>query len=125
MYEHNKGYWYRFSGVSIPTVASNAAAGTGHSANVLAGELSSDVRGVIELNTGSASMAVGTVVTVTYASAYSGTKTVVLLDAGNDIAATQKARYRVDTQSNTGFTIRAVTALDINETYVFKYYVGQ
>lgn len=124
-YDHNKGYYYRLTAVSIPTVASNAAAGTGHSANVLAGELSSDVRGVIELNTGSASMAVGTVVTVTYASAYSGTKTVVLLDAGNDIAATQKARYRVDTQSNTGFTIRAVTALDINETYVFKYYVGQ
>ena len=77
------------------------------------------------MNTGSASTAVGTVMTVTYASAYSGTKTVVLLDAGNDIATTQRNRFRVDTQSNTGFTIRAVTALDINETYVIKYYVGQ
>ena len=125
VWDPNKNYWYRLTAVSTPTVASNTAAGTGHSANVLAGELNSDVRGVIELNTGSASMAVGTVVTVTYASAYSGTKTVVLLDAGNDLAATQKSRWRVDTQSNTGFTIRAVTALDINSTYVFKYYVGQ
>jgi uncharacterized protein YceK len=79
----------------------------------------------LELNTGSASTAVGTVMTVTYAAAYSGTKTVVMLDAGNDLAATQKARWRIDTQSNTGFTVRAVTALDINSTYVFKYYVGQ
>ena len=124
-YDQNKGYWYRLTAISTPTVASNTAAGTGHSGNVLAGELSSDVRGVLELNTGSASTAVGTVMTVTYASAYSGTKTVVLLDAGNDIATTQRNRFRVDTQSNTGFTIRAVTALDINETYVIKYYVGQ
>lgn len=124
-YDQNKGYWYRLTAISTPTVVSNTAAGTGHSGNVLAGELSSDVRGVLELNTGSASTAVGTVMTVTYASAYSGTKTVVLLDAGNDIATTQRNRFRVDTQSNTGFTIRAVTALDINETYVIKYYVGQ
>jgi len=124
-YDQNKGYWYRLTAISTPTVASNTAAGTGHSGNVLAGELSSDVRGVLELHTGSASTAVGTVMTVTYASAYSGTKTVVLLDAGNDIATTQRNRFRVDTQSNTGFTIRAVTALDINETYVIKYYVGQ
>lgn len=125
VWDPNKSYWYRLTAVSTPTVVSNTSAGTGHSGNTLAGELSSDVRGVLELNTGSASTAVGTVMTVTYASAYSGTKTVVMLDAGNDIAATQKARWRIDTQSNTGFTIRAVTALDINKTYVFKYYVGQ
>ena len=64
-YDPNKNYWYRLTCVSSPSVATSAAAGTGATAGLVSGAGSNDVRGAIELTTGSASLAVGTVVNVT------------------------------------------------------------
>ena len=125
VWDPNKSIWYRLTGVSSPTVASNTAAGTGHSAGLVAGAGSNDVRGAIELTTGSASLTAGTVITVTYAAAYSGIKTLVTLTPANDPATTEIAKWRIDSQTQNGFTIKAVSALTANETYQFNYYVGQ
>lgn len=124
-YDPNKNYWYRLTGVSSPTVATSAAAGTGATAGLVSGAGSNDVRGAIELTTGSASLAVGTVVNVTYSNPYSGTATNVILTPANDAAATEVAKWRVTSATQNGFSIRAVTALTASTTYQFNYSIGQ
>lgn len=124
-YDPNKNYWYRLTCVSSPTVATSAAAGTGATAGLVSGAGSNDVRGAIELTTGSASLAVGTVVNVTYSNPYSGTATNVILTPANDAAATEVAKWRVTSATQNGFSIRAVTALTASTTYQFNYSIGQ
>lgn len=124
-YDPNKNYWYRLTCVSSPTVATSAAAGTGATAGLVSGAGSNDVRGAIELTTGSASLAVGTVVNVTYSNPYSGTATNVILTPANDAAATEVAKWRVISATQNGFSIRAVTALTASTTYQFNYSIGQ
>lgn len=125
VYDPNKNYWYRLTGVSSPSVVSNTAAGTGASAGLVSGAGSNDVRGAIELTTGSASLAVGTVCTITYSNAFSGTATNVVLTPKNDAAASEIAKWRVVSETQNGFAIRAVTALTASTTYQFNYSVGQ
>ena len=125
VYDPNKNYWYRLTGVSSPSVVANTAAGTGATAGLVSGAGSNDVRGAIELTTGSASLAVGTVCTITYSNAFSGTATNVILTPKNDPATTESAKWRVTSETQNGFAIRAVTALTANTTYQFNYSVGQ
>ena len=80
---------------------------------------------LIELTTGSASLAVGTVVDVTYSNPYSGTATNVILTPKNDAATSEVAKWRVTNETQNGFSIRAVTALTASTTYQFNYSVGQ
>jgi len=124
-YDPNKNYWYRLTCVSSPTVATSAAAGTGATAGLVSGAGSNDVRGAIELTTGSASLAVGTVVNVTYSNPYSGTATNVILTPKNDAATTESNKWRVTNETQNGFSIRAVTALTASTTYQFNYSIGQ
>jgi hypothetical protein len=124
-YDPNKNLWYRLTGVSSPSVATSAAAGTGATAGLVFGASGNDVRGAIELTTGSASLAVGTVVNVTYSNPYSGTATNVILTPKNDAATSEVAKWRVTNETQNGFSIRAVTALTASTTYQFNYSVGQ
>lgn len=124
-YDPNKNYWYRLTGVSSPSVATSAAAGTGATAGLVSGAGSNDVRGAIELTTGSASLAVGTVVNVTYSNPYSGTATNVILTPKNDAATTESNKWCVTNETQNGFSIRAVTALTASTTYQFNYSIGQ
>ena len=124
-YDPNKNYWYRLTCVSSPSVATSAAAGTGATAGLVYGAGNNDVRGAIELTTGSASLAVGTVVDVTYSNPYSGTATNVILTPKNDAATSEVAKWRVTNETQNGFSIRAVTALTASTTYQFNYSVGQ
>lgn len=124
-YDPNKNYWYRLTCVSSPSVATSAAAGTGATAGLVSGAGSNDVRGAIELTTGSASLAVGTVVNVTYSNPYSGTATNVILTPKNDAAASESTKWRVTNETQNGFSIRAVTALTASTTYQFNYSIGQ
>ena len=124
-YDPNKNYWYRLTCVSSPSVATSAAAGTGATAGLVSGAGSNDVRGAIELTTGSASLAVGTVVNVTYSNPYSGTATNVILTPKNDAATTESNKWRVANETQNGFSIRAVTALTASTTYQFNYSIGQ
>jgi hypothetical protein len=124
-YDPNKNLWYRLTGVSSPSVATSAAAGTGATAGLVFGAGGNDVRGAIELTTGSASLAVGTVVNVTYSNPYSGTATNVILTPKNDAATSEVAKWRVTNETQNGFSIRAVTALTASTTYQFNYSVGQ
>ena len=124
-YDPNKNYWYRLTCVSSPSVATSAAAGTGATAGLVFGAGSNDVRGAIELTTGSASLAVGTVVNVTYSNPYSGTATNVILTPKNDAATTESNKWRVANETQNGFSIRAVTALTASTTYQFNYSIGQ
>jgi hypothetical protein len=124
-YDPNKNYWYRLTCVSSPSVATSAAAGTGATAGLVFGAGSNDVRGAIELTTGSASLAVGTVVNVTYSNPYSGTATNVILTPKNDAATSEVAKWCVTNETQNGFSIRAVTALTASTTYQFNYSVGQ
>ena len=124
-YDPNKNHWYRLTCLSSPSVATSAAAGTGATAGLVSGAGSNDVRGAIELTTGSASLAVGTVVNVTYSNPYSGTATNVILTPKNDAATSEVAKWRVTNETQNGFSIRAVTALTASTTYQFNYSVGQ
>ena len=124
-YDPTKNLWYRLTCVSSPSVATSAAAGTGATAGLVYGAGNNDVRGAIELTTGSASLAVGTVVNVTYSNPYSGTATNVILTPKNDAATSEVAKWRVTNETQNGFSIRAVTALTASTTYQFNYSVGQ
>lgn len=118
----NKNAWFRLAALTSPTVTVGAAAGTGGTANVTSGAGSNDCSGSLTIDTGT-STGTGTICTVTYNQSYSGTTSTVLLDAGNDLATTQRTRYSCQASNQTQFSIRAVTALDASTTYVIKYYV--
>jgi len=118
----NKNNWFRITGLSSPTVSVGAAAGAGATVVLTSGAGSNDCSGSIDLTTGT-STATGTLLTLTYFEAYNGTTSFVVLDAGNDLATTQRNRYSCQASTNTTFTIRAVTALDASQTYRIKYYV--
>lgn len=121
--DHNKNAWFRATALGVPTsVTAGGAAGSGATVNFTAGAGSNDCSGSVDLTTGTGT-ATGTVFTVTYNTAYSGTGTLVILDAGNDVATTQRARFSCQASSNTTFSVRAVTALDASTTYRIKYYV--
>ena len=118
----NKNAWFRLAALTSPTVTVGAAAGTGGTAAVTSGAGSNDCSGSLTITTGTGT-ASGTLCTVTYFQPYSGTTSTVLLDAGNDLATTQRTRYSCQASNQTQFSIRAVTALDASQTYIIKYYV--
>ena len=118
----NKNAWFRLAALTSPTVTVGGAAGTGGTATVTSGAGSNDCSGSLTITTGTGT-ASGTICTVTYNQPYSGTTSTVLLDAGNDLATTQRTRYSCQASNQTQFSIRAVTALDASTTYVIKYYV--
>jgi len=124
-YDPNKNYWYRLTGVSTPTATVGVAAGSGATAGIVAGAGSNDVHGSIEVTTGSTGLSTGTLITVTYSNPFSGTATNVILTPKNDEAANEMAKWRVASETQNGFTVRARAALTASTTYQFNYSVAQ
>lgn len=124
-YDPNKNYWYRLTGVSTPTATVGVAAGSGATAGIVAGAGSNDVHGSIEVTTGSTGLSTGTLITVTYSNPFSGTATNVILTPKNDGAANEMAKWRVASETQNGFTVRARAALTASTTYQFNYSVAQ
>mgnify|MGYP000272920028 CR=1 FL=1 len=125
LYDPNKNYWYRITGVSTPSVTVGAASGSGASAGTVAGAGSNDVRGSIEISTGGSGLSTGTLATITYSNAFSGTATNVILTPKNDAAANESNKWRVGNETQNGFIIYARAALTAGTTYRFNYSVGQ
>lgn len=124
IYDPSKGQWYRYSCTSSPTVTVGASAGTGATAGLVSGAGSNDVCGKFQVVVGSASIGTGTYATVTFSFPYDGTTTIVTITPANDNAMSDGLSWRVDTQTNTAFTLRA-TGLSAGQTYQFNYSVRQ
>lgn len=107
-----------------PTVAVGAAAGTGGAAAFLAGK---DSAGLLRIITGTTPLT-GTLLTLTFAHAYSNPPIIVMTPA-NDPAASEWAKFftpaigDTDGPTTTTFTVKARAALTAGTTYKFNFMV--
>lgn len=104
------------TGGPAPGIARGGAVGAGGTVSISG----TDVSGTVTINTGGGP-STGTLATVTFANAYTGTPRVVMSPTS---AAAASLNYYV-TRTTSGFTVHTVNAPSASSTYIFDFFVTE